>query len=527
MAEPKDPTDPADHPPTDPGSGANSQPDDTPLSGLPTQPATIAKVMGTPSYIGPYRIISVLGRGGQGTVYRATHPTLGRDVAVKVADCELPEAAQHRLFEEGRVLAGLDDPGLIRVYDAGLHDGCPYVAFEYVQGRSLAEKVRGTVLPTREAVALVASLAATLERVHRAGILHRDLKPTNVLIDAAGRPRLMDFGSALLTVPYTQAVIEDEYSGTPSYMSPEQANGAAESVGPASDVFGLAAILYHLLTGSPPYPGTNSRAVWEQARTGRVTPATERNPSIPAGLAHILDRALAADPAKRHQSAGEFGRDLRGYLRRPVRRLAAVVAGIALIGVGVFAIAQLRKDRDETHAPPIGPGGDPAPGAPEVAPRPRLAGWREYRPGGVCAIHFPAEPKLKSSKTEAKGYPTRQAQALDTLTGTGYVLTTSPHRDPAPTPQAALRARRDELLTYLGAALISEREITHDGHPGAEASAFVHTGPFQGHWLRLRVFLVRDQFYLLAVMGRDPPHRADDIEATWFFDSFRVLPAGG
>ena len=527
MAEPTDPTDSANHSPSNAGGGSHSQPDDTPLSGLPTQPATIANVMGTPSYVGPYRIIAVLGRGGQGTVYRATHPTLGRDVAVKVADCELPEAAQHRLFEEGRVLAGLDDPGLIRVYDAGLHDGCPYVAFEYVQGRSLAEKVRGTVLPTREAVALVASLAATLERVHRAGILHRDLKPTNVLIDSAGQPRLMDFGSALLTVPYTQAVIEDEYSGTPSYMSPEQANGAAERVGPASDVFGLAAILYHLLTGSPPYPGTSSRVVWDQARTGRVTPATERNPAIPPGLAHILDKALAADPAKRHQSAGEFGRELRGYLRRPVRRLAAVVAAVALIGVGVFAIAQLRKDRDEQRPPPPGPGPDPAPSAPEVAPRPRLAGWREYRPDGTYAILFPAEPKsAPPTKGEVKAQPAKRFLALDRQTGTGYSVTTSPYRDPAPTPQAALRARRDEGLNYVGAAITSEREITHEGYPGVEASAFVHAGPFQGYWLRLRVYLVRDRFYTVATMGR-APHRIDDIEGDWFFESFRVLPAGG
>jgi predicted Ser/Thr protein kinase len=520
MPEPKDPTDPADQSPPDPG-GANSRSDETPLSGLPTQPATVSSFSGMPGYIGPYRIIAVLGRGGQGTVYRATHPTLGRDVAVKIADGELPEAAQARLFEEGRVLAGLDDPGLIRVYDAGLHDGRPYVAFEYVQGRSLAEKVRGTSLPVPEAVALVAGLAATLERVHRAGILHRDLKPTNVLLDSAGTPRLMDFGSALLTLPYTNTVVEEEYSGTPSYMSPEQANGAVDRVGPASDVFGLAAILYHLVTGSPPYPGTRSREVWEKARTGRVTPAAERNPAIPPALAQILDKALAADPAKRYQSAGAFSRALRSYLRRPLWRVAAVVAGVALVGVAVIAIAQLRKDRDDPRPPP---GADPGRVAIEVAPRPRLAGWQQYEPDGAYAVQFPTNPKMIDGKTESKGHPSRQAQSIDPKTGTGFAVTVSPYRDAAPTPQAALRARRDEVLTSINAALTSEREITFDGHHGAEASAFVHAGFFQGYWLRLRIHLVRDQFYMLAVMGRDP-HRPDDTEAAWFFDSFRLLKA--
>jgi hypothetical protein len=265
--------------------------------------------------------------------------------------------------------------------------------------------------------------------------------------------------------------------------------------------------------------------VWEQAREGRVPSATERNPAIPPGPAQILDRALATDPAKRHQSAGEFGRDLRGYLRRPVWRVAALVAGVALLGVGGCVIAQMRKGGDDP--PPTGPKPGPVLAAetPELAPRPRLAGWRVYRSPEGYAVHFPSEPKLSVAKAEPMMFPIRNAQARDPATGTSFAIAVGPQATPAATPQASLRARRDEVLKFVNASLTGEREISLDGHPGADATAFVSEGHFQGYWVRLRVFLVRDQFYALAVMGR-APHRAEDIEADWFFESFRLLPHG-
>jgi serine/threonine protein kinase len=303
-------------------------------------------------------------------------------------------------------------------------------------------------------------------------------------------------------------------------MSPEQANALASRVGPPSDVFGLAGILYFLLTGSAPYPGTNSREVWDLAKTGHIQPVSERNPATPVALSRILERGLAADLRKRYQTAAAFGRDLSDYLQRPIRRLAAVLAGVTLLTISVVLALRLWQDRDATP-PPTNVGTDPAPVAREDAPRPRLKGWREYRPRNDYAVLFPTEPKQFDGKTERKQYPARFAQSIDKH-GTGFAVSVSPHRDPAPTKQAALRARRDETINYLSATLTSEREITHNGYPGAEASAFLHAAPFQGYWLRLRVFLVNDQFYSLAVMGRDP-HLPDDLEVIWFFDSFRLL----
>jgi serine/threonine protein kinase len=520
MLNPIDRNEPKGQDSTDPKDKRNDKGDETRFSDLPTQFAAPTTAPEMPAFIGPYRVIAFLGRGGQGTVFRAAHPTLARDVVIKLASRALSPVQQECLFAEGRVLARFDDSGLIRVYDANVHEGRPYLVFEFVRGRSLDDLVRGTSMPPREAVSLVASLATILERVHTAGVLHRDLKPTNVLIDSAGNPRLMDFGSALLKVPYTEVISEEELSGTPSYMSPEQANSEASNVGPPSDVFGLAGILYYLLTGSPPYPGTNSRVVWELAKTGRIQPVVSRNPATPRTLAVILDKGLAADPAERYQSAAEFGRALHSYLRRPIQRLAIVAAGVALLIISAVLGPRLWQVRDVVPPSPD-TRTDPVPVACENAPRPRLKGWREYQPRGEYAVLFPTEPKLFDSKTETKGHPAKLAQSID-RNGTGFAVAISPHRDAAPTKQAALRARRDEMINFLSASLTSEREITHEGFPGAEASALVHSGHFQGYWLRLRVFLVRDQFYSLAVMGRDP-HYPDDVDANWFFDSFRVL----
>jgi serine/threonine protein kinase len=514
---------------------AHNKKEETPISSLPTQPATITPAVEMPAFIGTYRVIAYLGRGGQGTVFRAVHPTLGRDVVVKLASSELPAAHQEALFEEGRMLARLDEPGLIKVYDANIHEGRPYVVFEYVQGRSLADKVRGAPLPQREAVLLVIALAEILERVHRAGVLHRDLKPTNVLLDSTGKPRLMDFGSALLTAPYTDSVAEEQLSGTPSYMPPEQANGAQDRVGRASDVFGLGAILYHLLTGAPPYIGATGKEVWEQARAGRVQPIATRNPRVPPTLAQILERALVTNPADRYASAAEFSRALRGYLRQRTLHLFAVFAGLVLLGAGVLAIwlwmarNEQPKPQDEQPKPKNehpkqkgeGTRTEPVPVVRELAPHPHLAGWREYQFGEGYAVLFPAKPMLEEVPETQKN-PYRKNHTTDKQTGSVYAVVTSPYRESLLTPQAAIRARRDEVLGAVLARLTREREISYGEYLGAEASAFVPNGPFQGYWIRMRVYLVRDRFFVVIAAGREP-HKPDDIDVMWFLDSFRLL----
>jgi tRNA A-37 threonylcarbamoyl transferase component Bud32 len=283
--------------------------------------------------------VEQLGSGGQAEVYRAVHPTLGRDVVIKWAHQSLPEAAQQMLIDEGKVLARLDAPGLVRVYDVDLHEGRPFVVMEFVHGRTLQQQLKDRPPSPRQAAALVGQLAQTLERVHQQGACHRDLKPLNVLIDAGGRPRLLDFGLALMDQPWSEPRRQEgDVSGTYQYMAPEQANGDMSRIGPRTDVFGLGGILYALLTGRPPYQGPEAFGVWEQARQGKVVPPRQLNRHLPRSLEKICLKALAADPQERFASAGEMARALRSYLRRPwMMAVASFLAGSALlIGLAVY-----------------------------------------------------------------------------------------------------------------------------------------------------------------------------------------------
>ena len=305
-------------------------------------------------FIGKYRVVEQLGSGGQGDVYRAVHPTLGRNVVIKRARENLPEAAQQLLITEGRVLARLEDPGVVRVYDVDLHEGRPFVVFEYVAGRSLAERLKQERLSFREAAALVAELADTLARLHQKGILHRDLKPANVLIDEAGRPRLLDFGLSSLTQHWT-AINRPEpgVSGTPAYMAPEQANGQTDHIGPRTDIFNLGALFYELLTGRPPYKGADSVATEQQARAAKITPPGQLNPRIPRALERICMKALAIDPARRFASALQFRTALKNYLRGP--RLFAVALGLGMVLALAFTLAAWHQPKMQQSVPPIPP----------------------------------------------------------------------------------------------------------------------------------------------------------------------------
>jgi serine/threonine protein kinase len=283
--------------------------------------------------IGRYRVIERLGIGGQGDVYRAVDPALRRDVVIKLARAGLPEAACRKLLDEGRILAKLDDPGLVRVLDSGVCDGRPFLVFEHIPGRSLAEVVRQQRVSPRRAAEWAAELAATLERVHRKDVRHYDLKPANVLIDERGKLRLLDFGLASLAQIHGTVVAPEGASGTLAYMAPEQARGQSEALGVWTDVFGLGALLYRLLTGHPPHEGTNQDTVIEQVLEGRVTPVRQVNASVPRALERICRKAMAPDPKQRYSSAGEMGRALRAYLRRG----RVIGIGLATLVVAMLA----------------------------------------------------------------------------------------------------------------------------------------------------------------------------------------------
>ncbi|MCE9604418.1 MAG: protein kinase [Planctomycetia bacterium] len=332
-----------------------------------------------PAQIGKYRIVQLLGRGSQATVYRGVHLELSsRDVVIKWANAELPPELQKSILAEGKILAELDDPGLVKVYDVDFAEGRPYIVFEYVAGRTLYDEAHGTTIVPARAVSIVADLAHTLESAHRRGVLHRDLKPANVLIDSQDRVRVLDFGLGTSSSIWTEArATESGISGTLPYMAPEQAAGLESTLGPWTDVFGLGAILYELLTGRPPHDVgacALSRA-FEVVKLGQIAPPRSIRADIPPELEAIVLRALAKSPADRFANAGQLEGALRNYLQRPkLKRRTAAVVSLMLVAT-VAAVAWLvRPDatgQSVAAVPAVSPVADAVP--------PRLAGELKVR----------------------------------------------------------------------------------------------------------------------------------------------------
>src|SRR5262249_24683813 len=243
-----------------------------------------------------------------------------------------------------------------------LHEGHLYLVMDFVRGRTLAQFARDHRPGPRQAAALVAEAARAVGAAHRGGAGDQDVKPTNILVDDPGHARLIDFGRAWLRHAWGEGTgAEGPSGGTPGFMAPEQARGADDQVGPRSDVFGLGAVLYSLLTGRPPFAAADRRAALERAARCDFDRPALRAPGIPRRLARVVLRAMAADPAARHPTAEALADDLEAFLRRP--RRVAVPAGAVLLAAIAAGARSLRPRpaRDADRAPP------PVPAAPSPA----------------------------------------------------------------------------------------------------------------------------------------------------------------
>ncbi len=273
--------------------------------------------------IGPYTILSALGAGGMGVVYRARDERLDRDVAIKT----LPrgalgsEPARRRFRQEALALAKVSHPGIAAVYDVVQEGEAAFLVMECVAGQTLAERLAPGPLPVRDALALGAEIAAALAEAHECGVVHRDLKPGNVMVTSRGRAKVLDFGLAKLfatdATPSRLSQAETDTRGivgTPSYMSPEQAEG--RTVDARSDLWSLGVVLYQALSGEVPFSGDGVLSVLRAVTDTSPRPLREIRPDTPEDVSRIVAHALEKDVSKRYQSATEMGRDLSAALTR-------------------------------------------------------------------------------------------------------------------------------------------------------------------------------------------------------------------
>lgn len=380
--------------PTNEGSLSELIPDDR------TPPTTPPPLPNGPHRLGRYELRRQLGKGGCGIVFLAYDPKLKREVALKMPRPEMLMSAdaRRRLAREARAAAEFDHPNLVPVYESGEIGPLSYVATAYCPGKTLADWLdrQAFPVPPRHAARLVATIADAVQHAHDRGVLHRDLKPNNILlmeskgfpadqgpppgsVNLRGEhfvPRVLDFGLAKLTAPAPGETTTRQVLGTPRYMAPEQAQGRHEDVDVRADVYALGVILYELLAGRPPFDGASDVEILRQAIDGRLVPPRELRADLPRDLEAICLKAMSRTPVKRYRTAIDLADDLRRFLdglptlARPLKwtgRAArwlrrndqavalAVVVAIALvfITIGVWharETEQLRTDRDTTLA---------------------------------------------------------------------------------------------------------------------------------------------------------------------------------
>jgi serine/threonine protein kinase/WD40 repeat protein len=301
------------------------------VSSPPFVAASLTEAMPLPTIAG-YEILSRLGKGGMGVVYKARQKKLNRVVALKMI-----LAGEHadadkltRFHREAKAVGRLSHPHIVQIYDVGLAKNLPYFVLEYLPGGSLKELLqRGGPLAPQSSAALLATLAQAVHAAHLAGIVHRDLKPTNVLLAEDGTAKITDFGLAKrLEMP--EQTQTGQILGTPEYMAPEQARGESKSVGPEADVYALGAVLYETLTGRPPFQGMEVMEILHKVQNEEPVPPRRLAAGVPADLETICLKALRKEVKDRYATAQEFADELDRFLHdepvraRPLSRLEKV-----------------------------------------------------------------------------------------------------------------------------------------------------------------------------------------------------------
>ncbi|MCS6841534.1 MAG: serine/threonine protein kinase [Roseiflexus sp.] len=288
----------------------------------------------TPATIGRYRILGEIGRGGMAVVYRAYDPEADREVAIKVLLRELlhDPAFRARFHREVEAVAALEHPAIVPLYDSGEDAGQPFMVMRLMTGGSLADRLRRGPLPLAQAARIISHIAPALDAAHAAGLIHRDIKPDNVLFDHTDQPYLADFG--IVSVMQTATILtRSGVIGTPEYMAPELTRPGGLS--PLVDVYALGAMLFEMLTGRPPYRADTLIGALIAHVTEPIPDVRLLQPALPASIQRVLEQALAKDPQERYQSAGALAADLAAIAANdslPTLQLSVPAVPVASIG---------------------------------------------------------------------------------------------------------------------------------------------------------------------------------------------------
>lgn len=316
--------------------------------------------------IAGYEIEGELGRGGMGVVYRAWQRKLNRLVALKMLTGYYGPPELKRFFAEAETAAALHHTNIVHIYDVGEHEGAPFFAMEHVEGGSLADRLRAGTLTPQETARLLIPVARALDFAHRNNVVHRDMKPANILLDPQGVPKVTDFGIAKRLAAESALTLSGAIIGTPVYMAPEQARGTSRDVGAAADIYSLGAILYEMLAGRPPFlpDESDTSIVVRVATENPVSPAWHR-PGVPRDLETICLKCLAKEPGQRYPSANAVADDLQRFvdhepiltrrvsrvLQRGPSRLFAIIGVVAILALGLFLFPSMRSRLGKSTAP--------------------------------------------------------------------------------------------------------------------------------------------------------------------------------
>ncbi|MBL1077837.1 serine/threonine protein kinase [Nocardia sp. 2] len=396
-----------------------------------------------------YRIERRLGAGGMGTVYLARHPRLPRRDAVKVLDADIAAdaAARARFLREAESAARLDHPNIVSVHDRGFEQGHFWIAMQYVDGSDVARLIDQRRVSPRWAIEILAAAAAGLDEAHRHGLVHRDVKPANLLISAGdNRVLVADFGIAHSTGAGSALTEAGVVLASLPYAAPEQIEGGR--IDHRVDVYALGCTLYQMLTGRTPFPRASAAAVMYAHLTEPPPRVSELDPALPAELDRVIAAALAKDPRDRYGSCGELAAAADAALRggpapipirasrpsRSSRRRAGLLAGAAVLAVAVTAAAGVQLSR----------GGD---GGPDSSSAPRSTGpattTTAAAPWGAYQFVVDTFPKLLPALPQDTGYAAVSCRAVD-----GDLLQ-APLSTPVPVNRMSCQGRNDPLEFFL------------------------------------------------------------------------------